>query len=138
MCVANVYLAMIARCYNPKNDWYSRYGGRGIGVCDSWRNSAYNFIIDMGDQPEGMQLDRIDNDGDYSKENCRWVSARENSNNKSNNKILEIFGEKKTMANWSRDSRCKVAYTVLNGRVRMGWDLEDALSKPVRKEGKST
>lgn len=69
------WLGMYARCYNERNDSFEGYGGRGIQVCDSWREKYKgfpNFYVDMGECPEGMSLDQIDVDGDYCPENCRW------------------------------------------------------------------
>ncbi len=83
MTKASIYrtwAAMKDRCANPNNEYWNRYGGRGITVCDRWKKFK-NFYEDMGDRPEGKQLDRIDNDKGYYAENCRWVTPKQNSNN---------------------------------------------------------
>lgn len=71
------YRAMLNRCYDAKHPSYSRYGGRGIRVCDRWRESFQAFVDDMGLRPEGHTLDRLDNDGDYEPGNCRWTTPKE-------------------------------------------------------------
>lgn len=73
----NTWRAMRQRCNNPTNNRYSRYGGRGITVCERW-DDFKNFLKDMGQKPKGKQLDRIDTNGNYCRENCRWVSPKEN------------------------------------------------------------
>lgn len=75
--------AMRGRCNNPNSDWYHRYGGRGIKICERW-NDFQNFLDDMGERPEGKTIDRIDPDGDYKPSNCKWSTPKEQSNNKSN------------------------------------------------------
>ena len=75
-----VWRGMLERCNNPKHKSYARYGGRGIKVCDAW-HSVENFYADMGKPSAGMQIDRKDNDGNYCKENCHWVSRSENMKN---------------------------------------------------------
>jgi hypothetical protein len=101
---------IVARCHQVTNKDYPKYGGKGISVCDRWRKGDGEltgfecFIADMGEPPQGMSLDRIDNSKGYSPENCRWVNAQQQANNRKSNHILEIDGVCKTLAEWSRVS----------------------------------
>lgn len=76
-----VWRSMLSRCNNPNTKYYNRYGGRGIQVCKRWLKFE-NFLQDMGERPEGMTIDRINNDGNYEPSNCRWVSHKENCANR--------------------------------------------------------
>lgn len=78
----NTWYGMKQRCSNPKNKCYKYYGARGISVCSRWLNSFENFLEDMGERPEGLTLDRIDNNGNYEPDNCRWATAIEQEANK--------------------------------------------------------
>lgn len=81
---------MIQRCHNPKMVHYARYGGRGIYVCQEWREDFAAFQRDMGDRPEGRTIDRRDNDLGYFKDNCRWSTPKEQSNNRSPRRITQV------------------------------------------------
>lgn len=94
---------MLSRCYNPKVKNYKNYGGRGIGVCDKWRNSFEAFYQDMGNKPAGKSIDRIDNEKGYSPDNCRWATSEEQANNKRSNVFISISGKRKTLAQWGRE-----------------------------------
>lgn len=97
----NVWQTMKGRCENPNRQKYKDYGGRGIKVCEEWQ-SASNFVLWAlrNGYEKGLQLDRINNDGDYCPENCRFVTPKENSRNRRNTKRLTVAGETKTVAEW--------------------------------------
>src|SRR5690606_21295996 len=126
-----IWEGMKQRCLNPTHTYYHRYGGRGIKICDRWLESFDNFVQDMGPRPEGMTLDRIDNDGDYTPENCRWANQSQQGNNTSTNHRITAFGEEKTVTHWSQDSRCAVSYHTLSKRLEAGWDSERAIVQPL-------
>ncbi len=92
---------MKSRCFNDKYSHYSYYGGRGITVCDRWANSFDLFLADMGVRPDGMTLDRIDPDGNYCAENCRWASRESQVDNRRNAVFFEMNGASKTLKEWA-------------------------------------
>lgn len=98
-----VWCHMLGRCYNETDHKYPNYGGRGIRVCERWRGSFANFLADMGERPSSRHtIDRRDNDGDYSPDNCRWATATEQGQNKRNNVWVFLNGEKMVVAEASR------------------------------------
>lgn len=121
---------MKTRCYNSKRVQFAFYGGRGISVCDRWKNSFENFLADMGEKPHGHSLDRIDTDGNYTKENCRWATQIEQCNNRRNNRLITHNGETLTYSQWSL--RLGPYRSLVNNRVRNGWDEISAISIPLR------
>lgn len=125
-----VWCSMKARCLNKKNIRWPDYGGRGITVCKEWL-SFDQFYKDMGDTPfKGAQIDRVENSGNYEKNNCKWSTRSENGNNKRSNAILEIKGVKHTVAEWSQITG--ISYKTLYGRVfGYGWPIERALNEPI-------
>lgn len=124
---------MLNRCYNTKFHDYSNYGGRGISVCDRWRHSFSNFLSDMGERPEGCSLDRIDNNGNYSPENCRWETRKNQNRNKRTNFILTFRGESACFMDWCE--RLGVHHNTLHNRLkRAGMSVEEAFTKPIAKK----
>lgn len=130
---------MIRRCSEPNHIAWHNYGGRGIYVCDEWKDLDEFMKWALGSGYErGLQIDRIDNESGYFPSNCRWVSLRDNRNNTRTNVLANGFGETKTIAEWSRDARCTVSYDTLYERIQcLNWSTEKALSTPcfARKEG---
>lgn len=93
---------MKSRCYNKNYPEYHRYGGRGIYVCERWKNSFENFFEDMGERPSGTSIDRIDVNGNYEPSNCRWADTETQSNNKRSNIYIEYNGVTKTLGQWCK------------------------------------
>lgn len=119
------------RCYNPKNKSYHRYGGRGINVCQEWLDDYNAFEIwalSNGFQ-ENLAIDRIDNDGDYSPNNCRFVSLKENNQNRRTTTFYTINGETKNLQQWCDKYGLKRGTVVT--RLQHGMPIEQALTKPV-------
>lgn len=133
--IYNIYRDMKYRCSNPNNCNYCRYGYKGIKVCNVWLNDFiefYNWSMING-YKENLTIDRIDNDGNYCPENCRWTDMITQSNNKTDNHYLTIFGETKTLKQWSRNEKCLVGYGTFRTRIRDGMEPEKALTTPIIK-----
>lgn len=96
------WTTMKSRCYNEDNNRYQYYGGRGITVCDRWLNSFENFLADMGERPDGYTLDRIDVNGHYTPDNCRWASSKEQARNQRTNVWYLVGNEKMIQADVAR------------------------------------
>jgi hypothetical protein len=119
---------MKQRCYYTKHIEFHRYGGRGITICSEWRSSFLAFLVDMGPCPEGMSLDRMDVDGPYSPENCRWATKQEQSANTSRNVFVEHEGKRLTLKQLA--AHLGINYFRLHAYFRRrGLSLEAAIAK---------
>lgn len=121
-----IWQAMRNRCRNKNVNNYENYGGRGIQVCERWE-SFENFISDMGDPPEDCSIDRINNDGDYTPENCRWASRVEQARNRSTNRRITLNGETRLLAEWAEG--LGIDQSSLRERLER-WPIEAALTTP--------
>lgn len=123
----NSWASMVQRCTDPNYHSFSKYGGRGVRVCDRWRTFV-NFLADMGERPDGATLDRIDNDGDYEPGNCRWATPRQQSNNRRNTLMLTFRGETRPLTEWAEITGIR-RHTIWERVHNMGWTAEKALSR---------
>lgn len=120
------WLSMRQRCLNPNNPAYKNYGGRGITIAPEWDSFA-QFLADMGDAPDGMSIERIDNDKGYGPDNCRWANRLEQARNTRKCRPITHNGETKTISEWAEQYGLKSS--TLSQRIRNGWDMERALSQ---------
>jgi len=127
-----VWVSMINRCYDPKTRHYKDYGGRGIFVCEEWRNNFkifYDWCME-NNYEEGLTVDRTDNDKEYSPSNCRLLSIQAQQFNKRNNIWIEYNGERRLLKDWSVILNIK--YSTLFSRIyTRKWDIERAFSEPI-------
>lgn len=131
-----IWKGMLARCYKPTNDSYSRYGARGISVCEEWKDVAI-FVTwaESNGYKDHLSIDRINSDGNYYPDNCRWVTIKKQQNNKSSNRILEHDGKKLNIAQWGE--LLSLNRRTISNRLRMGWGVSRALTTPVNTRRKS-
>lgn len=122
---------MLVRCRDPKNPQYKHYGGRGITVCDDWHDFQ-KFYRDMGPMPDGMELERIDNNLGYSKENCRWATHKEQCRNRRSSKWVEYNGRRMTVAQLAEEHP-RVRYECIQARLNRGMTAYEAVHTPVKR-----
>lgn len=120
-----IWSAMKRRCYNPRCREYPEYGGRGITVCDEWKDDFSSFLVDMGLCPKGMSIERVDNAKGYSKSNCRWATPKEQARNTRRNVYLKAFGREQLQEAWAEEFGVDSSNIV--AARRRGVDLENYL-----------
>lgn len=122
------YYGMLDRCYNQKSSGYKNYGGRGITVCDRWRESFENFLFDMGRRPDGCSIDRADVNGNYEPGNCTWATPYQQARNTTRTIRITLNGVEKCLADWA--SQAGIGYSTMYSRLRRGVPVE-LLMEPV-------
>ena len=121
----SIWCAMKTRCNNPNASNYHDYGGRGISVCDRWNDFAA-FYEDMGDAENGMTLERIDTNGNYEPDNCRWATMKEQGSNKRNNVLITANGKTQNVMQWAEETG--IDHSTIRRRLRLGWNPVKAVS----------
>jgi hypothetical protein len=125
------WVSMKTRCYNPNHPSYDNYGGRGITVCDRWKDSFNNFLADMGERPKGMTIDRIDNNKNYEPSNCQWASNKQQHNNKRSNHLITYQDRTQTLTQWAEELNINRA--TLYSRINTHrWNVAKAFTTPVK------
>ena len=132
-----IWKNMKRRCDSPNDKRYKTYGGKGVKVCEEWSNNyqsfkewAYANGYDDSAEFQKCTLDRVDNDGDYEPNNCRWATMKEQANNKRTNRIVVYNGCKYTLTQLAE--KIGMNKTTLKERLNMGWSVEDAVNRPIR------
>lgn len=135
--IYSILNGMKNRCYNIKSKDYNNYGNRGIKICNEWLDKEngvdnfYNWAINNG-YKNNLTIDRIDVNGNYEPNNCRWITCKKQCNNQRTNRIIEYKGKRKTLSEWSEELNIK--YSTLNNRVNTNhWTIERAFTQKVRK-----
>lgn len=130
----NIWLHMRERCYNKNHTAFSRYGGRGILVCDEWSDyTNFKLWALSNGYTEKLTLERTDNDGNYTPDNCCWVTQKEQANNRCSNRLLEINGIMHNIQGW-----CEITGLprhIADGRLRRGWSAEKTFTTPLLTKG---
>ena len=133
--VFSIWMGMKRRCYYHNDKAFERYGGRGITVCERWLDSFENFFEDTGEPPSNEHtIDRMNVNGNYTPENCRWATNEEQANNKRTSDLLTFNGKTQSLTLWARELHIKTI--TLRTRIhRLGWSVEKALTTSVSQAG---
>lgn len=120
------WCSMVGRCTRPNDPNFHHYGGRGILVCERWRDSFENFLADMGPRPSAKHsIERIDNDQGYGPHNCKWILRSLQTQNTRRNRFLEIYGKRQCMSAWARIAGIKPER--IYSRLKRGWPEKAAV-----------
>lgn len=128
--IYDTWQSMMKRCYKTSNKNYHQYGGRGIRVCDEWHDPrVFQTWAVANGYGNGLQLDRINTNGNYEPSNCRFVTSKENNNNRRDNHVIDFRGQSKTLQQWADEIGVETA--TLRARLgRLNWTIEKALTTP--------
>lgn len=129
--IYTIWKDIVKRCNNSNCNNYENYGGRGIRICNKWLKFI-NFLEDMGERPRGMSVDRINNDGDYCPENCKWSTRKEQNRNSRHNVLITINNKTRCLSEWCEFYQ--LPYQKVYGRLYRGWIPEEALELIPRKK----
>jgi len=130
-----IWVGIRSRCRDINCRDYKYYGGRGIKVCKRW-DEFINFLKDMGIRPTANHsIDRINNDGDYCPENCRWATISEQRNNRRTNTRILFLGETKTLSQWAKEF--KISRKTISYRIKRNWSIAESILMPIMKHGHS-
>ena len=127
--IYGIWCSMKERCNNPQCKSFKNYGGRDITVCERWLEFE-NFYADMGERPEGLSLERIDNNKGYSLDNCKWATRKEQMRNSRRNRMIEYQGQTKCLSEWAQ--MFGMRFERLRERLNAGWPIEKALMQKIR------
>lgn len=128
-----IWAGMKQRCYDPNTTGYQNYGGRGVRVCDEWKNDfcAFRDWALISGYREGLSIERQDTSGNYTPENCRWATAKEQANNRRSNILITYQGITLTEKQWAE--KLGISYNTLHTRIKTrGWDIDRAFTTPVQ------
>lgn len=123
--IEGIWQGIKQRCFNPNNEAYESYGGRGILMCERWRNNLAYFLEDMGHPPSGMTIERINNECGYEPDNCRWATRKEQQNNRRVNRFIDFNGKRQTAMAWANE--LGIAHQTIYNRMDLGWSAEFVL-----------
>ena len=129
----HIYKNMRYRCEKKYTSNYARYGGRGIKVCEEWKNDKSKFFewAFANGYADNLSLERIDNNKGYSPDNCCWATVKQQSNNRRSSRYIEVFGKRQTLGQWADESG--IALATIWARLKNGWSAERAVSEKVKR-----